>query len=169
VTYFNFELSSCALQRTRHRRNGSNTRSSPARHYRDCHRCISVCFFCNYLWCVSQLHATWPLFVSVPAVSNAKFPFSYRSRLCAVEACRFDKLTDFAGGTNFAVLAVLTFFVSGTYYARQIVVTSLVSLWALRLAGFLLYRILLWGEDRRFDDTRDSLPKLTVFWTLQGT
>jgi steroid 5-alpha reductase family enzyme len=83
-------------------------------------------------------------------------------------ACRFDKVTDFAGGTNFLVLALLTLLVGGHYGPRQIVLTALVVLWALRLAGFLLYRILLWGEDRRFDDTRDNLAKLAIFWAFQA-
>lgn len=83
-------------------------------------------------------------------------------------ACKFDKVTDFAGGTNFLVLALLTFFLSATYYPRQIVVTALVVAWAIRLAGFLLYRILLWGQDRRFDDMRESLPRLAFFWLLQA-
>ena len=81
---------------------------------------------------------------------------------------RFDKVTDLAGGSNFAVLALLTFLLARTYYARQCVVTALVVVWALRLAGFLLYRILLWGEDRRFDDTRHNLGRLVVFWIFQA-
>jgi steroid 5-alpha reductase family enzyme len=100
---------------------------------------------------------------------------AYQAAFASVAlACRFDKLTDFAGGTNFLVLAVLTFVVgavggSGSGpYARQVVLTALVVVWSLRLAGFLLYRILLWGEDRRFDGKRDNLAGVAVFWTLQA-
>ena len=83
-------------------------------------------------------------------------------------ACKFDKVTDFAGGTNFGLLAILTFLLQNTFYARQIVITSFVVIWALRLSGFLFYRIILWGEDHRFDDTRKNLVKLTIFWTFQA-
>lgn len=81
---------------------------------------------------------------------------------------RFDKLTDFAGGTGFIVNALVTMVVSGSYDPRQVVMSALQMAWGLRLALFLFYRILKWGEDKRFDDTRDSLPKLIVFWSLQA-
>ena len=38
--------------------------------------------------------------------------------------CKFDKVTDFAGGTNFVVLAVLTLCVGETYHWRQAVLTG---------------------------------------------
>lgn len=81
---------------------------------------------------------------------------------------RFDKLTDFAGGTGFILNALVTMVVSGGYHPRQVVLSSLQMAWGLRLALFLLFRILKWGEDKRFDGTRDSLPKLVVFWSLQA-
>lgn len=74
-----------------------------------------------------------------------------------------------AGGTNFLIVAVLTFLV-GTKgrFARQWVLTLLVVAWSVRLAGFLLYRIILWGEDRRFDEKRNNIGQLAIFWTLQA-
>ncbi|KAI4329999.1 hypothetical protein MLD38_028314 [Melastoma candidum] len=81
---------------------------------------------------------------------------------------KFDKVTDFAGSTNFIIIALLTFILKGTWYFRQIVLTVLVVVWGLRLALFLLMRILQWGEDRRFDEMRTNLGKLAVFWIFQA-
>lgn len=81
---------------------------------------------------------------------------------------KFDKLTDFAGSTNFIVLALMTLIVGGQYEARQIVNTVCVVVWGTRLGAFLFYRIFLWGEDNRFDDKRQNLAKLAVFWMLQA-
>ncbi|CAN1265671.1 hypothetical protein LINPERPRIM_LOCUS12310 [Linum perenne] len=80
---------------------------------------------------------------------------------------KFDKVTDFAGSTNFIVIAVLTIILKGTWYFRQVVLTVLVVIWGLRLGVFLLMRILQWGEDRRFDEMRSNFGKLAVFWTFQ--
>lgn len=82
---------------------------------------------------------------------------------------KFDKVTDFAGGSNFALLALAGFFLQPAPRSpRQVVLTALVLLWSARLALFLLYRILLWGKDSRFDDKRESVPYLAFFWTLQA-
>mmetsp|Transcript_32226 Transcript_32226/g.52074 ORF Transcript_32226/g.52074 Transcript_32226/m.52074 type:complete len:314 (-) Transcript_32226:1048-1989(-) len=81
---------------------------------------------------------------------------------------KFDKVTDFAGGTNFIVLAVLTILVNQTYFARQIVVTCLVCAWGLRLGFFLLYRIIKIGKDERFNDVRDNFLKFLGFWIYQA-
>ena len=91
---------------------------------------------------------------------------------------KFDKLTDFAGGTNFALLAALTLGFSSaaspdgsspqhTPNARQIVVSLFLIAWALRLSGFLLFRIIKTGTDTRFDDKRDKFFKFLGFWVFQ--
>ncbi|XP_071502326.1 uncharacterized protein [Diadema antillarum] len=82
--------------------------------------------------------------------------------------CKFDKVTDFAGGTNFVVLAVLTFFLARTYGVRQIVATVLVVLWGIRLSGYLLYRIIKIGEDKRFDERRENCLRFAIFWIFQA-
>ncbi|KAJ0047922.1 hypothetical protein Pint_17027 [Pistacia integerrima] len=81
---------------------------------------------------------------------------------------KFDKVTDFAGSTNFIIIAVLTLVLKGTYHFRQVVLTLLVVVWGLRLGLFLLMRILQWGEDRRFDEMRGNLGKLAIFWIFQA-
>jgi steroid 5-alpha reductase family enzyme len=56
---------------------------------------------------------------------------------------RFDKVTDFAGSTNFIILAILTLALKGAWHFRQVVLTVLVVIWGLRLGLFLLMRLLL--------------------------
>ncbi|MCD7452155.1 hypothetical protein HAX54_015267 [Datura stramonium] len=63
---------------------------------------------------------------------------------------KFDKLTDFAGGTNFILLALLTLILKGSWNFRQVVLSVFVVIWGLRLGLFLLLRILQWGEDEAF-------------------
>ncbi|CAN0194124.1 unnamed protein product, partial [Discosporangium mesarthrocarpum] len=80
---------------------------------------------------------------------------------------KFDKVTDFAGGTNFVVLAILTLILGGYYHWRQVVATIAVVLWGARLSGYLLYRIIKIGKDDRFDETRDNFLKFLGFWIFQ--
>ncbi|KAJ1394233.1 hypothetical protein SESBI_34336 [Sesbania bispinosa] len=81
---------------------------------------------------------------------------------------KFDKVTDFAGSTNFVILAILTLLLKGSWHFRQIILTLFVVLWGLRLGLFLLIRILQWGEDRRFDEMRNNLGRLAIFWIFQA-
>ncbi|KAL8842529.1 MAG: hypothetical protein Q9170_000483 [Blastenia crenularia] len=80
---------------------------------------------------------------------------------------KFDKLTDFAGGTNFVWLAIITFALSGHHHARQIVCSIFIMLWGARLSGFLLFRIIKTGKDDRFDDKRDKFFSFLGFWVFQ--
>lgn len=80
---------------------------------------------------------------------------------------KFDKLTDFMGGSNFVFLAALTLGLSGAQDARSIVASTFLMLWAARLSGFLLFRILKTGKDDRFDDKRDKFFPFLGFWIFQ--
>ncbi|KAJ4287368.1 hypothetical protein N0V90_012767 [Kalmusia sp. IMI 367209] len=81
---------------------------------------------------------------------------------------KFDKLTDFAGGTNFVLLAILTLaFSENRDNARNIVASVFIMAWAARLSGFLLFRILKTGKDDRFDDKRDKFWSFLGFWVFQ--
>ena len=53
------------------------------------------------------------------------------------------------------------------YNARQIIITVLVILYGVRLAGYLLLRILKTGKDQRFDGIRENPLKFLVFFILQ--
>jgi len=81
---------------------------------------------------------------------------------------QIDKLTDIAGGTNFILLAILTLAMSSARHnARNIVVSVLMILWAARLGGFLLFRILKSSNDHRFNNMRKHFIKFGTFWFLQ--
>ncbi|KAF9054321.1 hypothetical protein BJ165DRAFT_1337417 [Panaeolus papilionaceus] len=80
---------------------------------------------------------------------------------------QFDKITDFTGGSNFFLLALLTLLIGNTFHARNIIASVLVMVWATRLAGkssrrFLLFRVLKMGSDTRFDEIRSH------FWKFLG-
>ncbi|KAH7076640.1 oxidoreductase-like protein [Paraphoma chrysanthemicola] len=81
---------------------------------------------------------------------------------------KFDKLTDFAGGTNFILLAILTLaFSDNKDQARNVVASLFIMAWAARLSGFLLFRIIKTGKDDRFDDKRDKFWSFLGFWVFQ--
>ncbi|OTA86678.1 hypothetical protein M434DRAFT_81971 [Hypoxylon sp. CO27-5] len=80
---------------------------------------------------------------------------------------KFDKLTDFVGGTNFVILAILTLALSRNPDARQIVASVFMMAWGLRLSFFLLFRVLKTGKDDRFDDKRDKFFPFLGFWVFQ--
>ena len=83
---------------------------------------------------------------------------------------KFDKVTDLAGGSNFLVLALFTLLCGGAQHfhqARSLVASIFVMVWAARLSGFLLFRILKSGSDTRFDDKRDNFFKFLGFWVFQ--
>ncbi|KIH94288.1 hypothetical protein SPBR_05989 [Sporothrix brasiliensis 5110] len=109
---------------------------------------------------------------------TAVITVGYQLVFFAVAFClHSDKLTDFAGGSNFVVLAVVTLVlgsrdppydtVAAVPQTRQLVITILMSVWAARLSSFLLVRILRTGHDSRFDNLRDRFFPLLQFWVGQ--
>ncbi|CAF3017710.1 unnamed protein product [Rotaria sp. Silwood2] len=79
-----------------------------------------------------------------------------------------ETINDFAGGSNFLILALITLNFGGTYYTRNIIVSVLVMVWAVRLAIFLLIRVIKsGGKDTRFDDKRKKPLAMVVFYILQ--
>lgn len=89
--------------------------------------------------------------------------------LCFVvaAACKFDLITDFAGSTNFMLLALLSLCLTGAYSSRQVAVTVLVVAARLELAIFLLVRVIVRKKDARFDKTRDNCVRFFIFWVFQ--
>ncbi|KAF9268965.1 DUF1295-domain-containing protein [Marasmius fiardii PR-910] len=80
---------------------------------------------------------------------------------------QFDKITDFTAGSNFFLLAILTLLIGNTFHTRNVVASVFVMVWAVRIAGFLLYRVLRTGSDTRFDDIRSHFFKFLGFWIGQ--
>ena len=80
---------------------------------------------------------------------------------------KFDKVTDFAGTMNFLLLACLVFFMKGTFFTRQVVLTVMVICWSVRLGAFLLNRVLRRQKDARFDEMRERFFKFLAFWIFQ--
>ena len=81
--------------------------------------------------------------------------------------CSFDKVTDFAGGMNFTVLAILTLVNGGSMTTRQWVTTLLVCVSRTQLALLLLHRVLKRGHDARFDEMRAHFFAFLGFWIFQ--
>ncbi|KAI0822965.1 DUF1295-domain-containing protein [Trametes gibbosa] len=80
---------------------------------------------------------------------------------------KFDKITDFTGGLNFIILSILTLSLGQEFSARNIITSLFTMLWAARLGGFLLFRVLKTGRDERFDEIRTTFFKFLGFWIGQ--
>jgi steroid 5-alpha reductase family enzyme len=57
------------------------------------------------------------------------------------------------------IVALLTLLMGNEYHTRNIVASVLVMIWAVRIAGFLLFRVLKTGSDNRFDEIRSNFFK----------
>lgn len=79
-----------------------------------------------------------------------------------------DKLTDLSYSLTFVLLAALAFLSRPDRLVWEAVVLGMIVLWAIRLGGYLLYRVNKLGKDSRFDDRRDSFVRFGLFWLLQG-
>lgn len=80
---------------------------------------------------------------------------------------RTDKLTDISYALTFAVLALWKW--SGDWRNVELAIScSMVLVWAIRLGGFLLFRIWRMSTDKRFDGIREHFWKFFRFWLLQG-
>jgi len=79
-----------------------------------------------------------------------------------------EKFYDLAGSTTFILLTWQSLRWGGKFHLRQIVQSSCVTLWGLRLGLYLFQRILRDGKDARFDKARGNPGVFWIFWTLQG-
>lgn len=100
----------------------------------------------------------WLLLLSV-AINLAGFLIAYWRKS--------DKLTDLSYGASFLVIG-LAALLSNNYSKTKLLLILLVGLWSVRLAGFLVIRILKIKKDRRFDGVRENFWKFGAFWLGQA-
>lgn len=79
-----------------------------------------------------------------------------------------DKFTDITYSLTFILLSLISLSVSRDAGWQQVAVFSMVTLWALRLGSYLLYRVIKTGRDKRFDGRRESFRDFAAFWALQA-
>jgi steroid 5-alpha reductase family enzyme len=102
----------------------------------------------------------WPTLAFSMAVQAAFFVFAARFKT--------DKVTDLSYGLTFVLLALGLAWATGRTDRPALVVTLMVVAWGVRLAGYLLFRILRMGRDRRFDGIRERPLSFAKFWFFQG-
>jgi len=101
------------------------------------------------------------LLTSALIVSLTQLPF-----FCFTALNFSDRLEEFAYGLGYMMIALGTLVLKGTYNVRQIVVTAMVSVWALRLSLFLLYRSF-FMRDFRMEPHRQGIVAKASFWFFQ--
>lgn len=78
-----------------------------------------------------------------------------------------DKFTDISYSITFLAIATYLFFIN-PFHGVSLFLYVMICIWALRLGGYLLYRIQKIGRDKRFDIMRHDFVKFLRFWLLQG-
>ena len=79
-----------------------------------------------------------------------------------------DKVTDLSYGLSFIILSVFLLLRNNMFQILQIIITTLIVLWGLRLAGYLFIRILKIKKDARFEGMRENFVKFAGFWFFQA-
>ncbi len=78
-----------------------------------------------------------------------------------------DKLTDITYSLSFIFIGLFAYSRS-SHKSFETIGTALILIWSLRLGGFLLYRVIKNGKDRRFDGMRESFTRFAKFWVGQA-
>ena len=82
-----------------------------------------------------------------------------------------ERYYDLTGGLTYLTVVIFTLWAgsqSEPPSVRELIVSSLVVIWALRLSSFLYLRIRRAGKDGRFDQLKTSPIRFLVPWTIQG-
>jgi steroid 5-alpha reductase family enzyme len=78
-----------------------------------------------------------------------------------------DKLTDASYAISFITLAIFDY-IRSPHNQYDLILLILVSVWAIRIGSFLLYRVMKVGKDRRFDGMRENFFRFAKFWFGQA-
>ncbi len=79
-----------------------------------------------------------------------------------------EKFYDLTGGVTYVALMLYILAILPGAPARALLLGVLISVWAMRLSGFLFMRISKDGFDRRFDKIKTNFGRLFVTWNLQA-
>ncbi|CAB4032906.1 Delta(14)-sterol reductase [Paramuricea clavata] len=89
--------------------------------------------------------------------------------LCAISTIlKTEKFYDLAGSSTFIYLTWQVLSWSRQFNTRQVIQSSCITAWAVRLGLFLFTRVLREGGDSRFNKVRDKPSMMLLFWTIQG-
>jgi steroid 5-alpha reductase family enzyme len=83
-------------------------------------------------------------------------------------AAQTEHYYDLTGSLTYLAAVIGTLILAERFDARSLVLTLLVSVWALRLGSFLYRRVKRAGSDERFADIKPSFTRFLMAWTLQG-
>ena len=81
---------------------------------------------------------------------------------------RTEHYYDLTGGVTYLSVTGLAVVLSQPLDLRSTLVVGMVSIWAIRLAGFLFVRVKRVGKDIRFDSVKTKPSTFLVWWTLQA-
>lgn len=81
---------------------------------------------------------------------------------------RTDHYFDLTGSVSYISTVIVTIYLNPALDARDIVIASMVIIWALRLGSFLFWRVKTQGKDSRFDVMKTQFTWFLLTWTLGG-
>jgi steroid 5-alpha reductase family enzyme len=81
---------------------------------------------------------------------------------------RTEKFFDLNGSATYLILVFSALVTASSIQARSVLIGILVSIWAIRLGGFLFSRIRQTGHDSRFVNLKSNFLTFLMVWTLQG-
>lgn len=82
-------------------------------------------------------------------------------------ALKSEKFYDALGSVAYLAVSLGSLGYGGFYHARQILMTTLVCVWTLRLGSFLVMRVIRTGGDSRFDELKHKPLSFLIAWIAQ--